>query len=114
MHRGALIIVFTLSNGKLVSALYRIQVQDFFCVRHRWKNPLKMENEAPRHVKREPSSFTGLSLKLTVRLPCLRMFLVFIRVQDRREEREKKAKEQRAGIDVLFLLMEEKRSRSTE
>lgn len=71
--------------------LYRIQAQDFICSAQMEKAS-QMENNAPSHMKQEPTCFTGLSLKLTVRLHCLCRFLVLVHVKDRREEREEKKK----------------------
>lgn len=54
----------------------------------------EMAEEVPRRVKWEPTHFTGLSLKLTVRLPCLRQFLVLsvMRIEKRERKKEKKQK----------------------
>lgn len=60
----------TLSNGKLVSSLYRIQLFAFNMFGVGGQAP-EMVNEAPKHMKWEPTHFMGLSLKLNLRLPCL-------------------------------------------
>ena len=61
---------------------------------------LRDGEEAPRHVRWEPTHFTGLSLKLTVRLPCLRKFLV-LSVR-RREKEEKDSRERKRRERVCF------------
>lgn len=48
----------------------------------------EMAREAPKHMKWEPTHFTGLSLKLKLRLPCLHKFrFVFVREDNRKEEK---------------------------
>ena len=49
----------------------------FLYVRRRWWSLWRWRKEAPKLVKREPTHSTGLSLKLKLRLPCLRMFRVW-------------------------------------
>lgn len=46
-----------------------------------------MVTEAPKHTKREPTHFTGLSLKLSMRLLCL--FVVFVREKNRKKRRRR-------------------------
>lgn len=84
----------TLSNGQLVSALYRIQVMSFM------KRGVDGGNlyagkrgAAAREVGTHPPH-GSVSLP-TVRLPCLRKFLVFPQVyRKRRKDAEQTRKEQ--------------------
>lgn len=73
----------TLSNGKLVSSLYRIQLFVFNMFGVDGQAP-EMVNEVPKHMKWEPTHFTGLSLKLNLRLPCLFQVLSVRRIEKRR------------------------------
>lgn len=62
----------------------------------------EMGEEAPKHMKLEPTHFTGLSLKLTLRLPCLRKFHV---VSGRRIEKKRKGEKSRIAREEEKMLV---------
>lgn len=76
---------------KVMSSLYRIQLFVFNMFGVDGQAP-EMVNEAPKHMKWEPTHFTGLSLKLNLRLPCLFQVLSVRRIEKRRrgEKREER------------------------
>lgn len=53
----------------------------------------EMAREAPKHMKWEPTHFTGLSLKLKLRLPCLRKFRFVFCPRGQQERRKKKERD---------------------
>lgn len=57
-----------------------------------------MVTEAPKHTKREPTHFTGLSLKLNMRLLCL--FVVCVREKNRKEEEKRRKEETMLSVTV--------------